>query len=100
MVYVVITMMIPQQVVIVPLFLVVNQLGLTNTFWALVIPWYASPFIVFALTQFFADLPPESGRGGDDRRREVVSEVLTHVVVPNRFPVADRSAAGIPIYLE
>ena len=59
LIYVLATMMIPQQVVIVPLFFVVRSLGIINSFWALVVPWFASPFIVFALTQFFADLPYE-----------------------------------------
>lgn len=85
MVYVVATMMIPQQVVIVPLFLVVNQLGLTNTFWALVVPWYASPFIVFALTQFFAELPPELDEAAIVDGANLL-QVLTKVVLPNSIP--------------
>ncbi len=85
MIYVVVTMMIPQQVVIVPLFLVVNQLGLTNTFWALVVPWYASPFIVFALTQFFAELPHELDEAAIMDGANLF-QVLRHVVVPNSIP--------------
>jgi ABC-type glycerol-3-phosphate transport system permease component len=85
MLYVVATMMIPQQVVIVPLFLVVNQLGLTNTFWALVVPWYASPFIVFALTQFFAELPQELDEAAIIDGANLF-QVLTHVVLPNSIP--------------
>lgn len=85
MVYVVVTMMIPQQVVIVPLFLVVNQLGLINTFWALVVPWYASPFIVFALTQFFAELPYELDEAALMDGANLL-QILRHVVVPNSLP--------------
>ncbi len=85
MIYVLVTMMIPQQVVIVPLFLVVNQLGLTNTFWALVVPWYASPFIVFALTQFFAELPYELDEAAIMDGANLF-QVLRHVVLPNSLP--------------
>ena len=85
MVYVVVTMMIPQQVVIVPIFLVVNQLGLINTFWSLVVPWYASPFIVFALTQFFADLPYELDEAALMDGANLF-QILRHVIVPNSLP--------------
>ncbi len=85
LVYVIATMMIPQQVVIVPLFLVVQQLGLINTFWALVVPWYASPFIVFALSQFFADLPYELDEAATMDGANLL-QILLHVVIPNSLP--------------
>ncbi len=85
LVYVIATMMIPQQVVIVPLFLVVNQLNLINTFWALVIPWYASPFIVFALMGFFAELPYELDEAAIMDGANLF-QILTRVVVPNSLP--------------
>jgi ABC-type glycerol-3-phosphate transport system permease component len=83
--YVLATMMIPQTVVIVPLFLVVQQLGLINSFWALVVPWYASPFIVFALTQFFAELPYELDEAATMDGANLL-QVLIHVIVPNSLP--------------
>lgn len=85
MVYVLVTMMIPQQVVIVPLFLVVRQLGIINTFWALVVPWYASPFIVFALTQYFAELPYELDEAAIMDGANLF-QILIHVVIPNSLP--------------
>ncbi|KAA3646700.1 MAG: carbohydrate ABC transporter permease [Chloroflexi bacterium] len=85
LVYVIATMMIPQQVVIVPLFLVVNQLGLINTFWAMVVPWYASPFIVFALIGFFAELPYELDEAAILDGANLF-QVLTRVIVPNAIP--------------
>lgn len=85
MIYVVATMMIPQQVVIVPLFLVVNQLGLTNTFWALVVPWYASPFIIFALTQFLAELPYELDEAAIIDGANLL-QVMTRIILPNSIP--------------
>ncbi len=85
LVFVVATMMIPRQVVIVPLYLVVNSLGIINTFWALVIPWYASPFIVFLLTQFMSDLPYEYDEAAiiDGANKW---QILWRVVIPNTIP--------------
>ena len=85
LIYVLATMMIPQQVVIIPLFLVVNQLGLINSFWALVVPWYASPFIVFLLTQFMSDLPYEFDEAAiiDGANQW---QILWKVVIPNVIP--------------
>ncbi|MGL4650095.1 MAG: carbohydrate ABC transporter permease [Caldilineaceae bacterium] len=85
LVYVVATMMIPQQVVLVPLFLVAHDMGITNTFWALVVPWFASPFIIFALAQFFASLPRELDEAATiDGANEW--QILWRVVVPNSLP--------------
>ena len=57
LVLVIATMMIPQQVVMVPLYFVADFFRLINTFWALVVPWYSSPFVVFLLIQFMSDIP-------------------------------------------
>lgn len=85
LIYVVATMMIPQQVVLVPLFFVADAIGLTNTFWAMVVPWYASPFIIFALAQFFADLPKELDEAAlmDGAN---YWQILWKIVVPNSLP--------------
>jgi len=82
LVFVVATMMIPSQVVIVPLYLVVNSLGIIDSFWALVVPWYASPFIVFLLTQFMSDLPYEYDEAAiiDGANKW---QILWRVVIPN-----------------
>lgn len=85
LVYVVATMMIPQQVVLVPLYFVVKELGLINTFWAMVVPWYASPFIVFALTQFLSDLPYELDEAAIIDGANLF-QILWKVVLPNSLP--------------
>ncbi len=85
LIYVIATMMIPQQVVLVPLFLVAQNLGITNTFWALVVPWFASPFIIFALTQFFADLPKELDEAATMDGANYW-QILWKVIVPNAVP--------------
>lgn len=54
------TLMVPQVVLVVPLFTMFTQLGLRNTFWALVLPWmFASPYAVFLLRQYFMGIPDD-----------------------------------------
>lgn len=53
------SLMIPIQVTIVPLFLVMSKIGLTNTLWALILPGIFSAFGIFLLRQHFLALPQE-----------------------------------------
>jgi multiple sugar transport system permease protein len=53
------TLMIPFQVVIIPTFLIVKDLGLIDTLGALVVPNLAGAFGIFMLRQFFKTLPVE-----------------------------------------
>jgi multiple sugar transport system permease protein len=53
------TLMVPLQVVLVPTFLIVKQLGLINHLGALIVPNLANVFGIFMLTQFFRTLPIE-----------------------------------------
>jgi multiple sugar transport system permease protein len=51
------TLMIPFEVVLIPNFLTVKQLGWYDTYLAMIVPWGANVFSVFLLTQFFRTLP-------------------------------------------
>jgi multiple sugar transport system permease protein len=53
------SLMIPIQVTIVPLFLVMSKVGLTNSLWALILPSIFSAFGIFLLRQHFLALPRE-----------------------------------------
>jgi multiple sugar transport system permease protein len=54
------TMMIPFQVVLVPLFIIFKQLGWINTFLPLVVPsFFGNAFFIFMLRQFFRTIPLE-----------------------------------------
>jgi len=57
--FVIATMLVPFQATIVPLYIVVSALGLQNSYYGLIFPWYASPFVIFALMQFMQDIPKE-----------------------------------------
>ncbi len=56
---VVATMMIPSQVTLIPVFLIVQKLGMFNTYAGLIVPGLASAFGVFLLRQFFIAIPRE-----------------------------------------
>ena len=51
--------MIPSAITLIPKFLVVNDLHMTNTFFALILPAMAQPFSVFIMVQFMKGLPRE-----------------------------------------
>jgi multiple sugar transport system permease protein len=53
------TLMIPQQVTIVPLFLMMRDIGWVDTFWALILPSAFHALGVFLLRQFFLSIPRE-----------------------------------------
>jgi ABC-type glycerol-3-phosphate transport system permease component len=79
------TMLVPFEATIVPLYLVVRMLGLQDSYAGLIVPWYASPFVIFALAQFFREIPRELDEAAiiDGCNR---LGVLWHVIVPNAVP--------------
>lgn len=52
-------LMIPIQVIIVPLFLVVSDLGLLNSYWGVILPRAAEAFGIFMVRQFMVSIPDE-----------------------------------------
>jgi multiple sugar transport system permease protein len=53
------TMMIPYQVMMIPQFMLMNELGLVNSHWSLIILGTVNPFGVFLFRQFFLSIPDE-----------------------------------------
>ena len=53
------TLMVPGIAIIVPLFVLVTNLGLTNTFPGLFLPYLVTPIGVFLMRQYFLGLPDE-----------------------------------------
>ncbi|WP_230206011.1 carbohydrate ABC transporter permease [Actinomyces urinae] len=53
------TLMIPQEVLIVPMFILMRELGWVNSYQALIVPWAFTAFGTFLLRQFFLTLPDE-----------------------------------------
>ncbi|MDK3158211.1 carbohydrate ABC transporter permease [Anaerolineae bacterium CFX9] len=50
---------VPIQVTVVPLFILFSRMGLTNTYWALILPVGANVTGVFLMRQFFLSIPAE-----------------------------------------
>jgi multiple sugar transport system permease protein len=79
------TLMIPQEVLVVPMFILMQQLGWVNSYAALVLPWAFTAFGTFLLRQFFLGIPRELEEAamvdGAGRIR-----VLLQVIVPTAKP--------------
>jgi multiple sugar transport system permease protein len=77
------TLMVPGTVTVVPLYLMMAQMGLRNTFWALVLPFvFGSPYAIFLLREHFRMIPNDlinAARldGGN------TLDVIVHVVIPS-----------------
>ncbi len=53
------TLMVPQTVVLVPLFMITRELGMIDTLWGVIIPGAATPTGVFLLRQYMLTIPDE-----------------------------------------
>ncbi len=48
---------VPQESIVLPLLNIMNKIGLTDTFAAQILPFWASPLYIFLLYQFFSQIP-------------------------------------------
>lgn len=80
------TLMIPFQVVMIPTFIIVKDLGMINTLNALIVPNLANAFGVFLLRQFFRTLPVELEEAARIDGASRLS-VLFKIVLPLSGPV-------------
>jgi multiple sugar transport system permease protein len=53
------TLIVPQEVIVIPMFLVMTELGWVNSYQALILPWAFTAFGTFLLRQFFLTVPKE-----------------------------------------
>ncbi|XKG97337.1 carbohydrate ABC transporter permease [Pelagibacterium halotolerans] len=79
------TLMVPAIMLIIPLFLIVNSLGMVNTFQGVILPVSFSTFGAFLMRQFFMSIPKELEEAaridGASRLR-----ILVSVIVPLSMP--------------
>lgn len=81
------TLMVPATVTVVPLYLMMAEAGLRNTFWALVLPFmFGSPYAIFLLREYFRTIPADliSAARVDGAN---TLDVIVHVVVPASRPI-------------
>ena len=79
------TMMIPFQVIMVPLFLIVHKMGMYNTYWGLIVPRIAVAVSIFMMRAAFTGLPKELE---DAARIDGVSEfgIFGRIMLPQVKP--------------
>jgi ABC-type glycerol-3-phosphate transport system permease component len=53
------TSFIPFEAIVVPMYLVVKQLGLTNTYAGLILPWVVNPFGILLMREAFSEVPQD-----------------------------------------
>ncbi|HVK04453.1 MAG TPA: ABC transporter permease subunit [Armatimonadaceae bacterium] len=84
--FVLATMAFPAEVAMIPNFLLLRDLGLLNTFWALVLPGLANGFSVFLLKGFFDSLPKELYEAGIiDGATEI--SMFRRITIPLSMPI-------------
>jgi multiple sugar transport system permease protein len=79
------TLMVPFQVVMIPLYLVMRSLDLVNTLWSLILPALVSAFGIFLMKQFIEGLPTAMIEAG---RIDGASEftIYRRIIVPQVIP--------------
>ena len=78
-------LLIPVHAIALPLYVLLAQLGLTNTYAALIIPWTISVFGIFLMRQFFMSVPDDLI---DAARMDGMSEygIVWKVMLPTAIP--------------
>ncbi|WP_226013537.1 carbohydrate ABC transporter permease [Halomicrobium salinisoli] len=78
--------MVPPHVNIIPLFTLITQVGWTNSYWAIILPFTATPLGVFLLVQFFRDIPEELE---ESARMDGFStfRIYAQIILPLSLPV-------------
>jgi multiple sugar transport system permease protein len=81
------TLMVPATVTVVPLYLMMAEAGLRNTFWALVLPFmFGSPYAIFLLREYFRSIPGDLINAARIDGANTL-DVIVHVVVPASRPI-------------
>jgi multiple sugar transport system permease protein len=81
------TLMVPNAVTIIPLYAIMREAHLLNTYYAIFLPYvFGAPYTIFLMRQFFRNIPQEVI---DSARVDGCSEwrILTRIVVPLSKPV-------------
>jgi multiple sugar transport system permease protein len=81
------TLMVPNVVTLVPLYTMMRQFHLTNTYWAIFLPYVLGvPYTIFLMRQYFRSLPSEVFAAA---RVDGCSEwrILTRILIPMAKPI-------------
>lgn len=80
------TIMLPKQVILVPMYILMQKLHLIDTYWALTLPFLADPFNIFLIRQYLVSIPPDCEEAA---RLDGAGEftILLRIVMPMLKPV-------------
>lgn len=79
------TLMVPQEVVVIPMYLFMVQLGWTNSFQALIVPWAFTAFGTFLLRQALLTVPmelEEAGKLDGASHFYILARIMTPIIKP------------------
>lgn len=85
MLFVIGTLMIPITVILVPVYLVVTELGMVNSLWAVILPGAATPTGVFLLRQYMLTIPRdliEAARMDNASEWAIYSKIVLPLAMP------------------
>ena len=94
------TLMVPNVVTLVPLYTMMREFHLTNTYWAIFLPYVLGiPYTIFLMRQYFMSLPSDVFAAA---RLDGCSEwrILTRIVVPMGNPVVVTATSSHCLRLE
>lgn len=80
-----ITLMIPGQLIFLPVYLLMSNWGLLNTLWALILPFASSAFGIFLLRQSFKQVPEElleAARLDDASEWKIIFKIMVPMAKP------------------
>ena len=81
------TLMVPATVTVIPLYLMMAETGLRNSFWALVLPlMFGSPYAIFLLREYFRTIPADLLNAARLDGANTL-DVIAHVVIPASKPI-------------
>ena len=89
-------MAVPRFVTIIPIFKLMANLGLINTYWALILPFAINPFAVFLMRQYIKNIPDDlldSARIDGCNELQIVIRIIMPIIKPSL------GAAGIFILM-
>ena len=76
---------IPFEVNMIPLYIIIRELGIQNSYWAVFLPWIANPFGIFLLRQAFMEIPRDFDEAASIEGASRF-QILWHVILPNTRP--------------
>lgn len=80
------SMIVPAQVTMLPLFLMLNKMGLVNTYWGILVPGLASIFGIFLIRQYALSLPESLIEAAKiDGATEI--EIYWRIILPLTKPI-------------